>query len=198
MLLINVLVEDVRGVSIMYASTVGKLDARLSSKMLPEALHTKTSICPGVSTRMFLIGFALWLAEVGSGFVRASKMASIWSIFVAKRFKDVRIPPLGPRLYLVKTLVLLRIREYYIDEDVLLHDLLIVDRVADVNIAIKRHTAYCWIEVDDIWGLLFAMEVRVDPLHKCRLPRAWRGDVSINSRSSRNSILAYRPFQRRR
>jgi hypothetical protein len=100
MLLINVLVEDVRGVSIMYASTVGKLDARLSSKMLPEALHTKTSICPGVSMRMFLIGFAL--AEVGSGLVRVSKMASIWSIFVAKRFKDVRIPPLGPRLYLVK------------------------------------------------------------------------------------------------
>src|SRR2546428_699985 len=99
MLLMNVLVEEVRGVSMMYVSTVGKLDARLSSKMLPEALHTKTSICPGVSMMMFLMGFAFGLAEVGSGFVRFSKMASIWSIFVAKRFKDVRIPPLGPRLY---------------------------------------------------------------------------------------------------
>lgn len=44
MLLIKVLVELVRGVSMMYASTVGKDDANESNRILPEALQTKTSI----------------------------------------------------------------------------------------------------------------------------------------------------------
>jgi hypothetical protein len=51
----KVLVEAVRGVSIIYAMTVGNVDARESNKILPLALQTKTSICPGVSTNMFLI-----------------------------------------------------------------------------------------------------------------------------------------------
>jgi len=43
-LLIKVLVEAVRGVSMTYAITVGKVEAKESSKILPEALQTKTSI----------------------------------------------------------------------------------------------------------------------------------------------------------
>lgn len=94
----NVLVELVRGVSIMYAKTVGKDEARESSRILPEALQTNTSICPGVSIRIFLIGRRFGFD--GSGVVRFSSSPRIWSILVANRFSDVRIPPLGPRLYL--------------------------------------------------------------------------------------------------
>jgi len=36
--------DVLRGVSIIYARTVGKDDARAESKMLPEADQTKTSI----------------------------------------------------------------------------------------------------------------------------------------------------------
>lgn len=42
----------VRGVSMMYAVTVGKLEASEESRMLPDADQTKTSICPGVSMMM--------------------------------------------------------------------------------------------------------------------------------------------------
>lgn len=75
MLLINVLVEAVRGVSMMYAITVGKVEARESRRILPDALQTNTSICPGVSTRMCFIGFASGFA--GSGVVLFSNSPSI-------------------------------------------------------------------------------------------------------------------------
>lgn len=88
MLLMNVLVEAVRGVSIMYAITVGNVEAMESSKIAPDALHTKTSIWPGVSTRICLIGFTFGFS--GSGVVRFSRMVRIWSIFVAKRLREVR------------------------------------------------------------------------------------------------------------
>lgn len=39
----------VRGVSIMYATTVGSAEAMASVMMAPEADHVKISICPGVS-----------------------------------------------------------------------------------------------------------------------------------------------------
>jgi hypothetical protein len=44
MLLIKVLVDAVRGVSIIYAMTVGKEEARDSSMMVPLADQTNTSI----------------------------------------------------------------------------------------------------------------------------------------------------------
>lgn len=39
----------VRGVSIIYATTVGREDAIASVMMAPEADQVKISICPGVS-----------------------------------------------------------------------------------------------------------------------------------------------------
>ena len=42
----------VRGVSITYAMTVGKEEARVERRILPLADQTKTSICPGVSINM--------------------------------------------------------------------------------------------------------------------------------------------------
>ena len=59
MLLMNVPVFAVRGVSITYAITVGKLLARESRRIAPEALQTKTSIWPGVSIMMCLTGGGL-------------------------------------------------------------------------------------------------------------------------------------------
>ena len=96
----NVDVEEVLGVSTMYAMTVGNEDASDSNKMLPEADQTKTSICPGVSTKKYFGD----IAETSSGGCdRFSRSEMTWSIFVANKFKDVRIPPLGPRLYCFMT-----------------------------------------------------------------------------------------------
>lgn len=50
MLDINVAGAVVRGVSMMYATTVGKEDATASVMMAPEADQVKISICPGVSS----------------------------------------------------------------------------------------------------------------------------------------------------
>ena len=53
------------------------------------AYQTKHSIWPGVSTNIFVIFGA-----------RCSSIPMTWSIFVAKRLRQVIIPPFGPRLYL--------------------------------------------------------------------------------------------------
>jgi hypothetical protein len=45
----NVAGAVVLGVSIMYATTVGREDARASVMIAPEADQVKISICPGVS-----------------------------------------------------------------------------------------------------------------------------------------------------
>jgi hypothetical protein len=91
MLLINVLVEAVRGVSIMYAITVGNVEASESSSILPEALHTKTSIWPGVSTKMCFIDLESGFA--GSEAVRFSKIEIRESILVLNKFNEVNIAP---------------------------------------------------------------------------------------------------------
>ena len=51
----NVAGAVVRGVSMMYATTVGSDDAIASVIIAPEADHVKISICPGVSTRIWLV-----------------------------------------------------------------------------------------------------------------------------------------------
>jgi hypothetical protein len=51
MLLMNVAGAVVRGVSMMYATQVGILEAIASVMMAPEADQVKISIWPGVSTR---------------------------------------------------------------------------------------------------------------------------------------------------
>ena len=65
----------------------------------PEALQTKTSIWPGVSTSTCRICFFCGVVSGGGGAVRFSSMSTIWSILVVNRLSDVRMPPLGPRLY---------------------------------------------------------------------------------------------------
>lgn len=46
----NVAGAVVRGVSMMYATTVGNEDATASVMMVPEADQVNISICPGVSS----------------------------------------------------------------------------------------------------------------------------------------------------
>lgn len=51
----NVAGDDDRGVSMIYARTVGYEEANVSRRICPDADHKKTSICPGVSTIMYLL-----------------------------------------------------------------------------------------------------------------------------------------------
>lgn len=53
-LLINVAGALVRGVSTIYANTVGKDEATASVMIAPDADQVKISICPGVSKMIFL------------------------------------------------------------------------------------------------------------------------------------------------
>ncbi len=54
----NVAGDDDRGVSMIYARTVGYEEANVSRRICPDADHKKTSICPGVSTMMYLLSAA--------------------------------------------------------------------------------------------------------------------------------------------
>ncbi|KAH3664639.1 hypothetical protein OGATHE_003454 [Ogataea polymorpha] len=87
MLEMNVVGDELLGVSMMYAIIVGKVDAKASVMMAPDADHMKHSICPGVSTMQCLNL---------SDFFSTREMT--WSILVENKFKDVTIAPLGPRL----------------------------------------------------------------------------------------------------
>jgi hypothetical protein len=51
MLLMKVAGAVVRGVSMMYTTTVGRAEARASVMIEPDADQVKISICPGVSRR---------------------------------------------------------------------------------------------------------------------------------------------------
>lgn len=102
----NVAGAAVRGVSIMYATTVGNEDATASVMMAPEADHVNISICPGVSSMIFLatLGFQSMTnpkkqthSRPGARF---SSKLSTCSNFVVKRFRAVKMPPFGPNLYL--------------------------------------------------------------------------------------------------
>ena len=59
----NVAGAVVRGVSIMYATTVGKVEATASVMMAPDADQVNISICPGVSRMKWLHGVSLFLAQ---------------------------------------------------------------------------------------------------------------------------------------
>ncbi|KAH3660203.1 hypothetical protein OGAPHI_007408 [Ogataea philodendri] len=87
MLEINVVGDELLGVSMMYAMTVGKVDANASVMMAPEADQMKHSICPGVSTIQ-----CLNLSDF------LSTKPITWSILVENRLSDVTIAPLGPKL----------------------------------------------------------------------------------------------------
>ena len=49
---------------------------------------------------------------------------------------------------------------------ILLHHFFIVNRVADVNIAIKRDIADGGVEVDNIWRRALGVEMGIDALHE--------------------------------
>jgi hypothetical protein len=54
----------------------------------------------------------------------------------------------------------------------LLHDLLIINGISDIDVGVEGHVSDGWVEIDNVGRLLLLMEVRVQTLHKRRLARA--------------------------
>src|SRR5260370_40874754 len=79
---------------------------------------------------------------------RFSTRSRTWSNFVVKRLREVRIPPLGPRLYLGGTSSAKRAEGNC--DCALLHDLMVVYSVSDVDVELGRNVIYCGEEVQDI------------------------------------------------
>lgn len=80
--------DKLRHKSIMYMITVGKVDAKASVIILPDADHVNTSICPGVSNITYL-----------RLFLDFSKIEINCENLVANKFNDVTIAPFGPSPY---------------------------------------------------------------------------------------------------
>ena len=112
---------------------------------------------------------------------RFSTISRTWSNFVVKRLSAVKMPPLGPRLYLGPV-------EHLFTYSIwtgctLFHDLLVVYRIADVDVGIVGDVSDGWVEVEDVWrfggrrGVAGAgSEVAVDALHECGLACASHAD----------------------
>jgi hypothetical protein len=83
-----------------------------------------------------------------------------WSNLVVKRLRAVRIPPFGPRLYLMSAPIH--------KTSILFHDLLVIYCVSNVDISTVRHMCDGRIEVQNVrWGLL-CMQIRVQTLQERR------------------------------
>jgi len=57
------------------------------------------------------------------------------------------------------------------DRDILLHDLLVINCISDVDVRLKGNMGNCRIEVQDVrWSrVVLRVQIRIDPLHKGRL-----------------------------
>lgn len=86
------------------------------------------------------------------------------------KLRAVNIPPFGPRLYLW-AMICRRGRLPEEDRDILLHDLLVINCISDVNVRLKGDMRNCRIEVQDVrWSrVVLRVQIRIDPLHKGRL-----------------------------
>jgi len=67
-------------------------------------------------------------------------------------------------------------------EAVLLHDFLVLDRVADVDVGAERDAGRGRVQVDDVGRLLLHVQVRVEPLHEGRLAAAGHADHDAHHR----------------
>ena len=94
---------------------------------------------------------------------------------VVNRFSAVRIPPFGPKLYLNPYSVSCKVADC-ITSRVLFHDLVVVDRVSNVDVGSEGKMSNRRVEIEDVRRLLLLVEVRVDPLHERRLPTAGHPD----------------------
>ncbi len=82
------------------------------------------------------------------------------------------MPPLGPRLYLGGTSSA-EMAEWKCD-CALLHDLVVVYRVSDVNVGLVRDVRYRGVEVEDIRGSgrCQGVQMGIQPVHESRFARA--------------------------
>lgn len=123
--------------------------------MVPLADQTKTSICPaaavlakGKSAELFN-GLTSIDKDVLDGLLVGVRW--VWRRTLVEQVDDLvnfcREEVQGRQDAAVRSQV------------VLLHDLLIVDRVADVNVAFERDVEHSGIQVDHVWGILLAVQV---------------------------------------
>lgn len=132
---------------------------------------------------LFVLGYRLWYTfiirfcweakeRLYSWFgARFSMSPRIWSILVAKRFRQVVIAPFGPRPYLL----CLEAKIAYI----LFHDFLVVYWVANIDICFVWDINDGGIEIENIGWISLCMEVHIETLHKSCLSRACRLIVSV-------------------
>jgi hypothetical protein len=99
-----------------------------------------------------------------------------WSNLVVKRLSAVRIPPFGPKLYLRTPSHQLPLLTHLDCMHSLLHDLVVVDRVANVDVGSEGKMSNGGVEIEDVGRLLLRVEVRVDALHERRLAAACHTD----------------------
>ena len=53
----------------------------------------------------------------------------------------------------------------------LLHDLLVIYCISDVDVCVEGHVGHCWVEVDNVGRRLLRVQVRVQSLHQRSLAR---------------------------
>ena len=108
-----------------------------------------------------------------------------WSNLVVNKLRAVSIPPFGPRLYLwIMICGWGRLPE---DQDILLHDLLVIDCVSDVNVGFKGNMGHCGIEVQDIGRsrVVLGVQIGIDTLHKGRFSSTGHANGDDQTRFSR-------------
>ena len=71
---------------------------------------------------------------------------STWSNFVVKRFSAVNMPPFGPRLYLSVSMSAPSVARHSMD--ILLHDLLVIYRVPNVDVGVERYVCNGRVKVE--------------------------------------------------
>lgn len=77
---------------------------------------------------------------------------------VVNKFNAVRIPPLGPSLYLdLVSPDLLLLYVYGVKEDKLLHDLFVIYRISNIDVGAIWHMCDCRVEIENIWRRILRM-----------------------------------------
>ena len=146
--------------------------------MAPDADHVKISIWPGVSIKKYSRPCV----------ARCSTKSMTLSNRVAKRLSAVMMPPFGPAEPRGPTISAGTERwagtQQQSSEEsrgsrtelVLLHDLLVVDRVANVNVGGVGHVLHGGVEVDEVARVATLEEMGIEPLHQRRLAAARHSD----------------------
>lgn len=113
----------------------------------------------------------LWFCVVFSSIViyltlseRLATRLSTWSNLVVNKLRLVKIPPFGPRLYLLKCQYKWYSNQLHVNT-LLFHNFFIIDSISNIDIGSKRKRGDCRIEIQDIRGSLFLMKMSINSLY---------------------------------